>query len=231
MTIEVDMTIEEVIAGKKIVLYTPNMNGEMPNASIKQFVPSGVIMGGLDGWFVGYTPVIIDGYNMIEITEEIACGLQYFTIEDGITKKYNAVGSLNPDGEKLLITLTDEQKTQQLVSKKYAMVVALNKKLDRKLTSYFNQFSVVEKSTWDIQLAEAKAYTVDNTASTPILSAIATERGLTVGDLAAKVLIKAASYQEMVAKLIGEKQALETRIQTASTNAELNDLRLVLADY
>ena len=230
MALEADIALAELTANKKIVLYTHNMNGEMPNASIKQFIPSTVMIP-LGDWFMGYTPTIIDGYNMIEISEEIATGLQYFSIEDGVTKKYNAVGTLNPDGEKLLITLTDEQKVQQLVSKKYAMVVVLNKKLDRKLTSYFNQFSSVEKATWDIQLAEAKSYTADNTASTPILSTIATERGLTVDDLVGKVLVKASAYQEMVAKLIGEKQSLETKIQKSTLDSELNDLRVVLANY
>lgn len=230
MTIEADVKLGDLISGKKTVLYTPNANGETPNASIKQFVPSTVMLG-LEDWFVGYTPVIVDGYNMVEITEELASGLQHFGVVDGEVSKFSVFGELNDGKAKEVVTLSDVQKSRQIVSKKFALILALNKKLDKKLGSFFNQFSAVEKSTWDAQLAEAKAFQADATSSTPLLSAIATARGITVADLVQKVLGKAVAYQTMVAALIGDKQALESQLQAADTDAALNTLRASVESF
>jgi hypothetical protein len=223
MAIAIDTNIASEIEGKKIVLYTPNANGEMPNAAVKQFVPSSASIN-LDKWFLGYTPEIISGFNMVEVTEEIASGLQHFGIVDGTTKKYNANGDINENEAKELITLTEEQKAAQIISKKYVMVLEANRKLDAKLEAYFNNFSTVEKSTWDLQLVEAKAFKVDNSVETPVLTSIASSRGITVSELADKVLEKAAVYQSMVATMIGEKQALETKIQNAADDVTLNTI-------
>lgn len=230
MTIEVDVTLADLISGKKAVLYTPNNNGEMPNASVKQFVPSGINIG-LDEWFVGYTPVIVSGYNMVELADEVLSGLQHFCVVDGVTAKYNAYGTMNENKEKVLITLTEAEKARQVIAKKFVLIVALNKKLDKKLESYFNQFSTTEKATWDLQLAEAKAFIADATASTPLLSEIASGRGITVSDLAQKVVEKASVYQTKVASLIGAKQSVESLIQAASTDAELVELTATVAQY
>jgi hypothetical protein len=230
MSIEADVNLGDLISGKKIVLYTPNSIGETPNSAIKQFVPSTVMIG-LDSWFVGYTPVIVDGFNMVEVTEEIASGLQHFHVVDGEVSKFSAFGAVNEGKEKILVSLTDAQKVSQVNSKKFILVLALNRNLDKKLSSYFNQFSSIEKSTWDSQLAEAKAFLADSTAATPLLSGIAVGRGITVDELAQKVVEKATIYQGLVSELIGSKQALETQIQTAATDAALNELKISVETF
>lgn len=230
MAIEIDNGIIDLIEGKTIVLYTPNANGEMPNVAVKQFIPSSISMS-LEKWYVGYTPEIINGFNMVEISEDIASGLQHFNIIDGETKKYDANGTLNEDGEKITITMTEDQLVKQIISKKFVMVLEANRKLDAKLSAYFNQFSTVEKDIWNLQLAEAQAFTKDNSIATPVLSVIAGARGISVSELVAKVLVKAAEYQTMVASMIGAKQALETKIQAASTDAALNELLIDLNNY
>lgn len=231
MILERDIEISDLIVGKKIVLYTPNEKGEMPNAAIKQFVPSSVNIS-LDRWFVGYTPEIINGFNMIEIPTEIAYGLQYFNIIDGTTKKYNMVGTINEDATKKLITLTEEQKALQIKAKKFVMILELNRKLDTKMVTYFNGFSGVEKSTWDLQLSEAMAYKNNTNSSSTVLNTMAEIRGITVDELADKVIQKATEYQLKVAKLIAEKQIIETHIQQTITDDELNTILFgELLDY
>ena len=60
-----------------------------------------------------------------------------------------------------------------------------------------------EIRTWDQQRSEATAYTADNTVSTPLLSAIATARGITVSELATKVLNNASAYESAYGTLLG----------------------------
>ena len=230
MIIESDKDILELIEGKKIVLYTPNTKGEMPNAAVKQFIPSSIMIR-LDNWFVGYTPEIIDGFNMIEIDTDIAEGLQYFNIINGSTVKYDVYGNLNPESEKKVITMTEEQIIKQVTAKKKVMILETNRKLDSKLTVYFNQFSNVERNTWNSQLAEAQAYLKDHSVETPMLQIISTLRGLTLDEMVNKVIKKSNEYQTMVANLIAEKQILESKIQAANTNEELNNLLIDLNNY
>jgi hypothetical protein len=63
-----------------------------------------------------------------------------------------------------------------------------------------------EIRTWDQQRSEATAYTADNTVSTPLLSAIATARGITVSELATKILNNASAYESAYGTLLGRYQ-------------------------
>jgi len=222
MAIAIDTNIDTT--NKILVAYNPNIRGEMPNASVKNFLPSNVTVS-LEKWFIGYTPEIISGYNMIELSETVGSGLQQFDIIDGELKKYDENGELLPEGTKEYITMTEEQLANQIEAKKFLLVAELNRKLDAKLESFFNQFSTAEKETWNLQLTEAKDFTADETATTPILSVLAGARGITVAELAAKVLAKATSYQQTVATMIAEKQVIESQVQDAVDDAALNTLR------
>lgn len=91
--------------------------------------------------------------------------------------------------------------------------ITTNKKMDEgsnerlfalKSKELVAKYSDGEIRSWDQQRAEATAYTADNTASTPLLSAIATARGITVSELATKVLANAAEYESAFGTLLGK---------------------------
>ena len=63
-----------------------------------------------------------------------------------------------------------------------------------------------ERDSWDQQRTEAIAYSADETVSTPLLSAIADARGITVAELADKVLANAAEYDAAYGELLGKYQ-------------------------
>jgi hypothetical protein len=63
-----------------------------------------------------------------------------------------------------------------------------------------------ERDSWDQQRTEAIAYSADETAATPLLSAIATARGITVAELSDKVLANAAAYDAEYGELLGKYQ-------------------------
>lgn len=70
-----------------------------------------------------------------------------------------------------------------------------------------------EIDTWDQQRREAVAYTTDPMTDVPLLTAMATARGWTVVDLAARVLIKATAFAQAGGAILGAQQALEDQIQ------------------
>lgn len=78
-----------------------------------------------------------------------------------------------------------------------------------------------ERNTWHIQEAEAKAYADDPSAAVPFLSALAQVRNISVADLAAAVLVKAAAFKAEAAAAIGRRRvaidALEAIDKTKKT--------------
>lgn len=74
-----------------------------------------------------------------------------------------------------------------------------------------------EVLSWGQQVAEAKARAADEAAATPLLSALATARGVPLDLLSAKVLEKAAAYAAASGAIIGHRQRLEDALVSAST--------------
>ncbi len=105
----------------------------------------------------------------------------------------------------------------------------------RKINDLFNKEiatikGVVEQGevdTFDSQKEEALAYQADNTAETPLLSGLATLRGLTVDELAVRVLGHAADYKVAIAQVMGKKHVFEDQLAGAVT---LEDLELIIVE-
>lgn len=83
-----------------------------------------------------------------------------------------------------------------------------------------------EKDTWTIQAQEAKAWFVDKNAHTPILDGIAVARGILPNLLKQKALEKAQKHEQVVAMMVGQRQAMQMRIETAKNLDELNAIEI-----
>ena len=60
-------------------------------------------------------------------------------------------------------------------------------------------------------------YAADPTASTPLLSALAEARGISLPDLVERVLAKADAFAVASGSIIGQRQALEDRLDACTT--------------
>lgn len=75
-----------------------------------------------------------------------------------------------------------------------------------------------EISTFDKQEAEARAYAADPaTAQTPLLSALAQARGIELSELIRRVIAKADAFAVASGSIIGQRQALEDRLDACTT--------------
>jgi hypothetical protein len=72
-----------------------------------------------------------------------------------------------------------------------------------------------EIQSWFDQKGEAVAYATDKNAATPLLSAMAAARGITVADLAARVIVNAAQYAAAAGMFIGKRQKYEDAVNAA----------------
>lgn len=78
-----------------------------------------------------------------------------------------------------------------------------------------------EVLSWSKQEAEATAYAASPSAPVPLLSGIASARGIEVDDLAGRVLAKARAWAIMSGAMIGRRQACEDAVDAATTIEEV----------
>lgn len=110
----------------------------------------------------------------------------------------------------------------KLANAKAAKLTEINTACDLAARAYLSPYPEVEISTWPQQSAEAAAYSADPGAATPLLSEIATARGLTMDDLAARVLAKETLFKTTAGALLGQRQALEDQIDSAVDPEEVS---------
>ena len=142
-----------------------------------------------------------------------------------------------PDNEEfhtLHAELTDFQKTHPecfspepgptLDEAKAAKLSEINAAADRAIGTLTATYPDREISTFDKQESEARAYAADPTASTPLLSALATTRGIPLPDLVERVLAKADAFAVASGSIIGQRQALEDRLDACTTMEEVQGI-------
>lgn len=83
-----------------------------------------------------------------------------------------------------------------------------------------------ELQSWALQAAEAKAWANNPNVPTPVLDGIAAARGLAVDVLKQAALQKALAYEKLTAHVVGERQALQAQIETATNETDLDAIKI-----
>ena len=107
---------------------------------------------------------------------------------------------------------------------KAAKLSEINKAADAAIATLTATYPDRELTTFDKQEAEARAYAADATASTPLLSALAEARGISLPDLVERVLAKADAFAVASGSIIGQRQALEDRLDACTTLEEVQGI-------
>lgn len=136
------------------------------------------------------------------------------------------------DGEwvvnyRVIDRFTNEEETLEFVKRELVDAKTRINNDFRTLTAALSSdYTELEQQSWPQQLAEAKQEGGD----TPLLSAIAEARGISVSDLSAKIIEKNNAYNAAYGELLGtysrKKQTLsEISIDDETTWNKLNELR------
>ena len=88
----------------------------------------------------------------------------------------------------------------------------LIKVFNSKTSALTDSYPKDEVSSWPQQVVEASAYIVNSNASMPLLSRVATGRGMQKDELVFRVLAKADIFSNFLGDLLGRKQLLEDLI-------------------
>jgi len=79
---------------------------------------------------------------------------------------------------------------------------------DRRLTILASGYTLAERETWHAQVAEANAFKSDPMAATPMLSPLAAARGMTVQEMADRVLANGTAFSSGAGAILGAATAL-----------------------
>lgn len=83
-----------------------------------------------------------------------------------------------------------------------------------------------ELQSWNLQAIEAKAWAQNPKSPTPVLNEIAAARGVPADVLKQAALRKTLAYEKLTAHVVGQRQALQTRIEAAKSLDELNAIEI-----
>lgn len=115
---------------------------------------------------------------------------------------------------------------QPMDEAKVAKLAEINSACNAAMKEYVKDYPDLEIDTFDEQLKEAMAYSADNTAETPVLTIISEKRGLTLSELVQRVLAKADEFKTAAASAVGQRQALNDRLQLATTVEEVQAIEV-----
>lgn len=124
-----------------------------------------------------------------------------------------------------------EEKARQpptLEEAKAAKLMAINATADTSMSLLTATYPDREIATFDKQEAEARVYSADPTAPTPLLSALSQARGVPLDELARRVLVKADTFAVSSGCIIGQRQALEDRLDACTTVEEVEALAVTI---
>lgn len=136
----------------------------------------------------------------------------------------NIVSSAEEEGVKVKYYLSDDDKSNGAAFMKALLRKILDDVYDKRFTQINLPVSKLEEISWAQQRAEAEAFIADNTAATPLLTSLAQSRGITVNEMANKVIDAITDYNQKVATLLANKQLIETEIKSCAGIEDLNIL-------
>lgn len=123
-------------------------------------------------------------------------------------------------GTKGKYNLTEDDKANTIALMKEVMRMILDEVYDKRMIELKANVSSLEFNSWEQQKTEAYAYQANNTAATPMLSSLATARGITLDEMVSKVITAVESYNASIAELLARKQLIETEVKGCASIAD-----------
>jgi len=132
---------------------------------------------------------------------------------------------LSEENNKIRYNLTDENFTQGVNFNKIIFKKYIRDRFNDKVKELGKNYSVLEQLSFEQQKAEAIKYTANNLSDVPMLTTLATARGITVAKLVEKINVKVLSFNSSVATLLGQQKALEDEVDNLTSLAECHRWR------
>ena len=176
---------------------------------------------------------LIQKYSIVTTNAQVVEGLQYFISTKDSAKLYKNYSSgqayefFDEDfneqlGIRIKRPLVDQEVIDRYEAIRWVRIQMVRDYFKQKFSTLTGNKTPQEQATWDIQLAEAKAYAVDNTVDTPTLTTLATARNTTVSELASLVISASNAYNSTVVALFAEEETYVTQLKNAEGDDIIN---------
>ena len=126
----------------------------------------------------------------------------------------------NP-GEKVTLPFDQQRKDATVLAMKAVAKAVVEEEMDYRLAK-LDLNNTLEQVTFEYQWEEAQAWTADNTADVPILSSLATARGLTVEQMVAKVNTARVNHKARVTTLLQTMARVKQAYKNCTTIRDMN---------
>lgn len=127
--------------------------------------------------------------------------------------------------------ISEDNQTALLEQRRQALIELLANKTDRFKSQILIGYPQAEIDSFYRQEREARAWTADNQSPTPMLSAIAENRGVPLALLCQKVIEKAELFAAIIGKIVGQRQAFEDRILQAEHADQLTQIEQEMSQW
>lgn len=101
---------------------------------------------------------------------------------------------------------------------------AINQACDAELGDIRAKYPESEVLSWTKQEDEARHWAADSTTDTPLVDALAAERGVDKAELVSRIIAKADAYTLAVGTMVGKRQRLEDQILALQEAVEADAL-------
>ena len=108
-----------------------------------------------------------------------------------------------------------------LAEAKSQAILAATTACDAVLDPFGVEYGAYEMATWDQQFDEATAYTASPAADVPLLAAMCVARGISIAELAGKIIANRAAWVSLTGYVIGQRQRIVGLIEAAQAVEEV----------
>jgi hypothetical protein len=167
------------------------------------------------------------------ISEEVAWAWMYIgayrgsiSVRTGTSQneRLQLLSSHEATGEKTKYELTAEDTANTVLIMQAILRMKVDDIYDKRMVQLNMGVSDLELSSWDRQKTEAQKYITGDTASQPLLSALADARGITLEVMVNKVLTAVTNHNDKIAELLTQKHEVETDIKACQSIADVTRL-------
>ena len=120
------------------------------------------------------------------------------------------------------VTIIPEVVPPTLAESKAAKCIEVRASAARAMESLAAPYLPQERESWDTQFKEATEWLVNNGASVPMITAMASNRGITVAELVAKIMENSNLYRDAIGAILGKQQRLLDDVASATTAEAVN---------
>lgn len=172
-----------------------------------------------DGWTLSKPPALVDGFAAVfgDTDWALQPDFRNQTIFDQSSDASKVVTEIGPIPAGWSLT-----PPPVLMDFRTAKLIEINRHCTMLLDAMKAGYPNDEVQSWIKQETEARAYVVNNSAPTPLLSALATARGVSLADAVANVIQKADLFTVASGQIIGTRQKYKDLINAAPDIAAVN---------